>query len=73
MSSNNPFAGAKAGAETVVAEATKIAAAAPAAAAKAEAAVIGVDNRLTTWIKNNASKIAVGVLVLAALVVWKLI
>ena len=73
MSSNNPFAGVKAGAETAAADVAKIAAAAPADIAKAKAAVVGVDSRLTTWIKNNAGKIAIAVLVAGALLVWKLI
>ena len=42
-------------------------------AQKVKTELVAVDAKLATWIKANAAKVAVGVLVLAALVIWKLI
>ena len=58
---------------TVTADAAKAATVVKADVATAKADVIAVDGKLTAFIKNNAGKIAVAVLVAAALVVWKLI
>ncbi len=70
MSSNNPFQNVKAGVETVAADVAKVAPTVKADVAAAQAAVVKADNWLAAFIKNNAGKIAVGVLVAAALVVW---
>lgn len=59
--------------KTVAADVAKVAPTVAADVQKVKAEVVAVDNTLTAFIKNNAGKIAVGVLVAAALVVWKLI
>lgn len=60
-------------AKTVAGDAVKVLPTVVADVTKAKAEVIAVDTKLTAWIKNNAGKIAIGVLVAAGLLVWHLI
>lgn len=70
---NSPFANVKAGVENAAAVAAKVAPTIVADVAEAKAEVVAVDGKLTAFIKNNAGKIAIAVLVGGALLVWKLI
>lgn len=60
-------------AKTVGQDAVKAASVLETDVQKAKTAVVGVDNRLTTWLKNNPKKAATALLVVAALVVLKLV
>lgn len=87
MTVTNPFANVKAGEaaiEAAVAKVPAVAATVATGAAKAEADVAKVvtalktdvpaaQSKLAAFIKNNAGKIATGLLVAAGLLVWKLI
>jgi hypothetical protein len=60
-------------AAAAAADASKIGATVKADVTAAKADVVAADTKLTAFIKANAGKIAIGVLVAAALLVWKLI
>lgn len=70
MSSNNPFQNAKAGVETVVADAAKVVPTVKADVAKAQAAIVKADNWLAAFIKNNAGKISTAVLAALGAAIW---
>lgn len=78
MFSQNPFQNLKAGAETVAADVSKAAEVAKAdiAVAKtylatAQADVVATQGKLSAFIKNNAGKIATGLLAAAGFAVYK--
>jgi hypothetical protein len=60
-------------AKTVGADAVKDATVVQADVQKVKTEAVAVENKLTTWIKAHASAVAIGLLVIAALVVWHLI
>lgn len=69
MSTPNPLNEVKA----AIAAVDKAAPTVAADVSKAKADVVAADSKLTAFIKANAGKIATGVLIAAALLVWKLV